>query len=152
MAVDTSQLTPPVPPAGGPTPEEFARLTDEANRLRARVEFPLASSDILDLISGTPEQIRGAAEKLHTQAAAAAAAAAPAPAPAALQPTPGPAPVPGPGQAQPPDHAADARRSELQYKVETRTAEPHERQEFFTTVLRDGWNEQVGRMAARNAR
>jgi hypothetical protein len=146
-----------------------ADLMREVNMLRARVDFPLADQDILQLISGTPDQIRSAAQKLHQQALAAQpaptpapapapapSAGVPAPAPAQPQPTPqlapGPAPVPGPGQGEPPEAVADARYNDLLYKVENRIAEPHERQEFFMSTLKNGWNSQVEQMNARHGK
>lgn len=149
-----------------PSNEDLMR---EVNMLRARVDFPLANQDILKLISGTPEQIRTAAQTLHEQAvkaeqvpapvpapAPAPSAGGPAPAPAQPQPTPqpapGPAPVPGPGQVSPPEVVEDARYNDLLYKVENRIAEPHERQEFFMSALRNGWNGQVEQMNARHGK
>lgn len=149
-----------------PTPEE---LMHEVNMLRARVDFPLANQDILKLISGTPEQIRAAAETLHQQALAAQPAPTPAPAPPAPapaagptpasaqpqptpQPAPGPAPVPAPNGGEPPAAVEDARYNDLLYKVENRIAEPHERQEFFMSTLRGAWNNQVEQMNARHGK
>ena len=156
MSVDIAQ----------PSNEELMR---EVQMLRARVDFPLANQDILKLISGTPDQIRSAAETLHQQAIAAQpaptpapapapapSAGVPAPAPAQTQPTsqsaPGPAPVPAPNQGTPPEAVEDARYNDLLYKVENRIAEPHERQEFFMSALKNGWNDQVGQMNARNGK
>jgi len=159
MAVDVNQPT-------------NAELMREVEMLRAQVAFPLANQDILKLISGTPEQIRSAAETLHQQALAAqpapiVAAPAPAPAPAPSaggpapasaqqqptpQPAPGPAPVPAPNQGEPPAAVEDARYNDLLYKVENRIAEPHERQEFFMSTLRGAWNNQVEQMNARHGK
>jgi hypothetical protein len=155
MAVNPPPAAPPAEPPVV-TPEQYATQQDELNRLRALVEFPLADREILDLIHGSPEQIKAAAKNLHDKATAAAAAAqpqapAPAPAPANVPPAPGPAPVPGPGQANPPEQIEQARYGELFYKVENRIAEPHERQEFFMASLRNGWNQQVGQMKERHA-
>jgi hypothetical protein len=149
-----------------PTPADLMR---EVQMLRARVDFPLADQTILQLINGTPEQIRAAAQTLHEQAIKAqpapVSAPAPAPAPGASglvpapaqpqptpQPAPGPAPVPGPGQVSPPEVVEDARYNDLLYKVENRIAEPHERQEFFMSTLRNGWNSQVEAMNGRHGK
>lgn len=153
MAIDVTQ----------PTNEELMR---EVNMLRARVDFPLADQDILKLISGTPDQIRDAASKLHQQALAAVppvpappaavpvVAGVPAPVPAQTLPTnqPALAPVPAPNQGEPPEAVADARYNDLLYKVENRIAEPHERQEFFMSTLRGAWNNQVELMNQRPGR
>jgi hypothetical protein len=156
MAIDTNQ----------PSVTDLMR---EVDLLKAQVAFPLANQDILKLISGTPDQIREAAQTLHQQALAAQpapipvpapvpapSAGVPAPAPAqplpTTQPAPGPAPVPGPGQGEPPEAVADARYNDLLYKVENRIAEPHERQEFFMSTLKNGWNNQVEQMNARHGK
>lgn len=150
---------PNAPPAIAP------EVQRELDMLRARVDFPLADQDLLRLMHGTGDEIRSAAQKLHEQAVkfqqtqlpptqpAPTATQPPAPAPAQPQPTPspapGPAPVPAPTQAAPPEGVVDARYNELFYKVENRIAEPHERQEFFMSALRNGWNQQVEQMNAR---
>lgn len=135
----------------------------EIDLLRARVDFPLADVDVLNLLQGSPEQIRGAAQKLHESAVKAnavpAAPAAPpvaAPPPAAVADVPpaggGPVPVPGGGNVQPPEQVADAHYNDLMFKVEHKSASEQEREELFFLALRNGWNEQARKMASRPGR
>lgn len=144
--------------AVNPTEPTMADMQREIQSLRLLVDFPLADRDIVDLLSGSPDQIRAAAQKLHEQAVAANAVPPPAPAPApvpAVQqvapPAPGaaPAPVPGPGQVTPPESAPDARYQDLLFKVENKLADPMERQEFFMSALRNPWNEHAAKLNAR---
>lgn len=134
----------------------------EIDLLRARVDFPLADVDVLNLLQGTPEQIRGAAQKLH-ESALKANAVPPAPPPPAAAPPPavtdnappaggGPVPVPGSGQVQPPEQVADAHYNDLLYKAEHKTASEQEREELFFLALRNGWNDQARKMASRPGR
>lgn len=145
---------PPAPPAIN------AAQQLEIERLKAKVAFPLADLDVLNLISGTPEQMQEAARKMHEQAVKANAVPppAPAPAPAPVVPTDAPptggglVPVPGGGNVAPPEHVQAARYEELKFKVENKIATEFERTEFFMDALRGGWNRHVGKMAARPGR
>jgi len=155
-----NELVPPPAPA---IPREVQHQIDV---LQARIEYPEAPADMLDLFNGDATQIKAAAKRLHEMAVAAKVVP-PAPAPPAPAPAPavpaveppaggGPVPIPPTGIVQPPEHQAAARYSELFGKVERRGATEDERQEFFMMALRGdnggGWNGHVQKLSERPGR
>lgn len=134
--------------------------------LQARIEYPEAPADMLDLFNGDAAQIKAAAKRLHEMAVAAKVVPpapvppAPAPPPAVTDPAPpaggGPVPIPPTGIVTPPENQVSARYAELFGKVERRGATEDERQEFFTMALRGdngaGWNGHIEKLKARPGR
>lgn len=129
------------------------------SRLQALADFPQADREILEMVQGTPEEIRSAAEKMHVKAVAAAStaqAAATTPPPAA-PPAPAatgavPVPAPGPGQAAPAEDqpTVEARRLKMQVKSPAlrKTIEPIVLEEFFSTEFNNGWNRHIAERKA----
>lgn len=151
---ETPVATPEIPPA----------IQRQIDVLQARVEYPQAPADVLSLLNGNAEEIRGAAKRLHEMAVAAAVV----PPPPALAPAPadpanvppaggGPVPVPGSGQVTPPEHQTNARYEELQAKAERKSLDEFERDEFFLMALRgdnglEGWNPHMQKLNERPGR
>lgn len=137
--------------------------------LQARIEYPEAPADMLDLFNGDGAQIKAAAKRLHEMAVAAKVVPAVAPPPPGTAPVPppaepanappaggGPVPIPGTGLVTAPEHQVSARYAELQQKIEFRSSTPEERQEFFIMSLRGdnggGWNGHVQKLSERPGR
>jgi hypothetical protein len=160
-------------PNAPPQPLIPPSVQHQIDVLQARIEYPEAPADMLDLFNGDAAQIKAAAKRLHEMAVAAkvvpappaqpapvAGEPAPAPAPAAPAVVPpaggGPVPIPGVGLVQPPEHQVAARYQELLGKVERRGATEDERQEFFMMSLRgdngEGWNGHIAKLRERPGR
>ena len=135
--------------------------------LQARIEYPEAPADMLDLFNGDAAQIKAAAKRLHEMAVAAKVVPPPAAPPAVPPPAPavpaneppaggGAVPIPPTGIVVPPEHQVSARYVELQGKVERRASTEDERSEFFIMALRgdngDGWNGHIAKLKERPGR
>lgn len=156
-------------PTQPPAPLIPPSVQHQIDVLQARIEYPEAPADMLDLFNGDAAQIKAAAKRLHEMAVAAkvvppavppAPPADPVPPPAVSAVVPpvggGPVPIPGIGLVQPPEHQVAARYSELLGKVERRGATEDERQEFFMMSLRgdtgEGWNGHIAKLKERPGR
>lgn len=146
-------------PPGALSADDAQRLRNEnlvtkiqLARAQAMMDFPQADRELLDLVGGTPEEIRTAAEKMHTKALAAAAAAAPAPTPAptsAAPIQPGAAPVPGPDGAQPVtgESVESFEEKKLRTRLRSNTlrtqVDQAEAQIAYDNGFRRGWNQHM---------
>lgn len=114
--------------------EITARQAKELALAQTRLDFPKADAEILASFEGTPEALRGMAEKLHKREVERDAAIA-----AATPPAP-PAGTPGPGGSTTAADAEAIKYSELSAKVKGRYAEPWEVQTFLDLAFKNGWN------------
>jgi hypothetical protein len=151
------------PPPAGPDPALVAAqnqnllLQLQNSRLQALADFPQADREILEMVQGTPEEIRSAAEKMHVKAVAAATtaqAAAPPVAPPVAAPAAATAPVPapGPGAAAPPEDQSSVEQRRLRLQVKSpalrKTIEPVILEEFFSNEWNTGWNKHIAERKA----
>lgn len=154
-------------PNAPPAPLIPPSVQHQIDVLQARIEYPEAPADMLDLFNGDAVQIKAAAKRLHEMAVAAKVV--PPAAPPAADPVPppaappvaapaggGPVPIPPLGIVTPPEHQISARYAELLGKVERRGATEDERQEFFMMSLRgdtgEGWNGHIAKLKERPGR
>ena len=108
---------------------ELAEAKLETARSKALQQYPNLSADLLEEISGTPEQVMAYAERLNTAITTRVDA-------ARGQAPEVPVPTPGPGDHAQPADAQEARRLELREKAILKNLDKHEAEELSTMGVR----------------
>lgn len=145
-------------PPGALSPEDARKLRNDSlmdkiklARLQAIVEFPKADRELVEMFSGSPEEIRAFAEKLQARAETTTPSPepplAPAPTTAPQVTHAGPPPIPGPGEGAPPESEEDQEYRRTQAKIRSnrlRTmVDPAEVENFGDRSFVKTWNQHM---------